>query len=86
MIYYPKCKSGYHAFGCCICIKDESPPPEEEPVKPAEAPADSGLKKEDAAPVIGVNETPKIVDNSVKAYGRGVGYPWMFGDKFGSLD
>ena len=86
MIYYPKCKQGFHAFGCCVCIRDDVPNPKEEPIKPAEAPADSGLKKDDAAPVIGVNETPKDDKDLPKTYGRGFGYPWKFGDKFGSLD
>jgi hypothetical protein len=23
-MYYPVCKTGYHYFGCCICMKDEA--------------------------------------------------------------
>jgi len=27
LIWYPKCREGYHAFGCCICTKDSAPKP-----------------------------------------------------------
>jgi len=30
-MWYPKCKPGYHAFGCCICVKDGDPSPPGKP-------------------------------------------------------
>jgi len=47
LIYYPKCKEGYHAFGCCICIKDDAPPP---------PPEEAGIPETEAEPVAGEGE------------------------------
>jgi len=58
LIYYPKCKQGYHAFGCCICVKDADPTPKEDPPKPQDPPKDAGLSKDDAAPVSGIANPP----------------------------
>ena len=34
LIWYPKCREGYHAFGCCICVEDDAPTPKVEPKEP----------------------------------------------------
>ena len=56
MIWYPKCKEKYHAFGCCICVQDKASTPNEEPELPPPPPDNAGIPESAAAPIEGVND------------------------------